>query len=107
MYAQYVDHPIPDQNMVNIFIIVVMKCILFNTSYEKLHARLDQKNRDRSNSFLERGGKPQTHLRSHGGQYGFGVNATDTATTEVDAAYEQSVHAFSLTFNKSQRTILG
>ena len=35
IYAQYVDHPIPDQEMVDTFIMVIMKCGLFNTSYEK------------------------------------------------------------------------
>ena len=39
MYAQYVDHPIPDQEMVDTFIMVIIKCGLFNTSYEKWHAR--------------------------------------------------------------------
>ena len=34
MYAQYVDHPIPEQDMVDTFIMVIMKCGLFNTSYE-------------------------------------------------------------------------
>ena len=41
------------------------------------------------------------------GKYGFGGNATDTATTEADAAYEQPVHDFSSAFNKSQTTISG
>ena len=41
------------------------------------------------------------------GQYGFGGNATDTATTEADAAYEQLVHDFYLAFDKSQTTISG
>ena len=39
------------------------------------------------------------------GQYVFGGNATDTVTTEVDAAYEQSVHDFSSEFDKNQTTI--
>ena len=43
MYAQYVDHPIPDQEMVDTFIMVIMKCGLFNTSYEKWHASPDKK----------------------------------------------------------------
>ena len=34
MYAQNVDHPIPDQEMVDTFIMVIMKCGLFNTSYK-------------------------------------------------------------------------
>ena len=33
MYAQYVDHLIPDQKMVDTFIMVIVKCGLFNTSY--------------------------------------------------------------------------
>ena len=41
------------------------------------------------------------------GKYGFGGNTTDTDTTEADAAYEQSVHDFSLAFDKSQTTISG
>ena len=40
-------------------------------------------------------------------QYGFGGNAIDTATTESDAAYEQSVHDFSSALDKSQTTISG
>ena len=35
MYAQYVDHPIPYQEIVDTFIMVITKCGLFNTSYEK------------------------------------------------------------------------
>ena len=42
MYAQYIDHPIPYQEMVDTFIMVIMKCGLFNTSYEKWHARPDK-----------------------------------------------------------------
>ena len=42
MYAQYVDHPIPDQEMVDTFIMVIMKCGLFKKSYEKWHARPDK-----------------------------------------------------------------
>ena len=41
------------------------------------------------------------------GQYGFGGNTTDTATTEADAAYEQLVHDFSSAFDKIQTTISG
>ena len=41
------------------------------------------------------------------GNYGFGGNTTDTATTEADAAYEHLVHGFSSAFNKSQKTISG
>ena len=33
MYTQYVDHPIPYQDMVDTFIMVIMKCGPFNTSY--------------------------------------------------------------------------
>ena len=43
MYAQYINHPIPDQEMVDTFIMVIMKCGLFNTSYEKWHAHPDRK----------------------------------------------------------------
>ena len=39
MYYQYVNHPIPDQEIVDTFIMVIMKCGIFNTSYEKWHAR--------------------------------------------------------------------
>ena len=42
MYAQYINHPIPDQEMVDTFIMVIMKCDLFNTSYEKWHVRPDK-----------------------------------------------------------------
>ena len=41
MYAQYINHPILEQEMVDTFIMVIMKCGLFNTSYEKWHARPD------------------------------------------------------------------
>ena len=41
------------------------------------------------------------------GQYGFGDNATDTATTEAEAEYEKLVHDFSSAFDKSQTTISG
>ena len=41
------------------------------------------------------------------GHYGFGGDATDTAYTEADAAYEQSVHDFSFAFNKIQTAISG
>ena len=41
------------------------------------------------------------------GQYGFGGNATDTATTEEDAAYEHTVNDFSSAFDKSQTPVLG
>ena len=42
MYAQYVNHPIPYQEMVDTFIMVIMKYGLFNTSYQKWHARPDK-----------------------------------------------------------------
>ena len=42
MYAQYVDHPIQDQEMIDTFIMVIMKCGLFNTFYGKWHARPDK-----------------------------------------------------------------
>ena len=93
--------------MVDTFIIVIIKCGLFNTSYEKWHARPDKKNIDRSNSFLEQRGNLKCTCTVTAGQYGFGVNTTDTATTEADAAYEQSVNDFSSAFDKSQTTISG
>ena len=42
MYAQYVDHLILDQEMVDKFIMVIMKCGLLSTSYEKWHASPDK-----------------------------------------------------------------
>ena len=47
MYAQYVDHTIPDKEMLDTFIMVIMKCGLFNMSYEKWHVRPD-KNKKRT-----------------------------------------------------------
>ena len=46
-------------------------------------------------------------MRSHDGTIWFEGNTNDTTTTEVDAAYEQSVHDFSLAFDKIQTTISG
>ena len=42
MYAQYVDHTILHQEMVDTFIMVIMKCGILNTSYEGYHARPDK-----------------------------------------------------------------
>ena len=58
MYAQYVDHPIPDQEIVYTFIMVIMKCGMFNTSYEKWHARPDKTKHGPNQQFLEQRGEP-------------------------------------------------
>ena len=97
MYAQYVNHPIPDQEMVDTFIMVVMKCGLFNTSCEKWHARPDKnKTWTKATVFWNEEVNLKCTCSVTAGQYGFGGNATDTATTEADAdtAYEQSVNDF-------------
>ena len=41
------------------------------------------------------------------GQYEFGGNTTDTATTEADAAYEQSVHDFLWRLTRVKRQYQG
>ena len=106
MYAQYVDNPIPDKEMVDTFIMVIMKCDLFNTSYEKWHARPDKsKTWTEATVFRNEEVNLKHTCKVTVGHYGFGGNATDTATAEADAAYEQSVHDFSLAFDKSQTTI--
>ena len=106
MYAQYVDHPIPYQEMVDTFITVIIKCGLFNTSYEKWHVR-PKKNKTWTESTVfwneEVNLKPTCAVTA--GHYGFGGNTNDTSTTEADAAYEQSLHNFSSAFNKSQTKI--
>ena len=57
IYAQYVNRIIPDQEMVDTFIMFLMECDLFNASYEKWHARTDEnKTWTQSKIFLERGG---------------------------------------------------
>ena len=95
IYAQYVNYLIPDQEMVDTFIMLIMKCDLFNKSYEKWHARPNKNKHERSNSFLERGGEPETYLRSHtAGKYGFGGTTTDAGITEADAAYQKLVQEF-------------
>ena len=66
-----------------------------------------KKNMDRSNSFWNKEVNLKRTCAFTAGQYGFGGNATDTATTEADAAYEQLVHGFSSAFDKSQTTIQG
>ena len=108
MYTQYVDHPIPDQEMLDTFIMVIMKFGLFNTSYEKWHARPDKnKTWTEATVFWNKEVDLKRTCAVTTGQYGFGGNATDTATTEADAAYEQLVHDFSSAFDKSQTTISG
>ena len=106
MYAQYVDHPIPDQEMVDIFIMVIMKCGLFNTSYEKWHARPDKnKTWTEATVFWNEEVNLKRTCTVTTGKYGFGGNATDTATTESDAAYEQSVKDFLSALGKSHTKI--
>ena len=58
MYPQYLDHPIPDQKMVDTFIMVIMKCGLLNASYAKWHARPDKKKHGPKQQFLEQRGEP-------------------------------------------------
>ena len=95
MYAQYVDHPIPDQEMVDTFIMVIMKCGLFNTSYEKWHARPDKnKTWNEATVFWNEEVKLKRTCAFISGQYGFRGNKTATSTTDADAAYEQSVNDF-------------
>ena len=108
MYAQYINHPIPDQEMVDTFIMVIMKCGLFNTSYEKWHVRPDKnKTWTEATVFWNEEVNLKRTCAVTAGQYGFGGNATDKATTESDAAYEKSVNDFSSAFDKSQTTISG
>ena len=108
MYAQNVDHTIPDQGMVDTFITVIMKCGLFNTSYEKWHACTDKnKTWTEATVFWNKDVNLKHTWAVTSGQYGFGGNATDTDTTEADAAYDQSANDFSSAFNKSQTIISG
>ena len=94
--------------MVDTFIMVIMKCGLFNTSYEKWHVRPDKnKTWTKATVFWNEEVNLKRTCAFTAGQYGFGGNATDTATTESDSAYEQSVHDFSSAFDKSQTTISG
>ena len=94
--------------MVDTFIMVIMKCGLFNTSYEKWHAR-PEKNKTWTEAIVF--WNEEVNLKRTctvtAGQYIFGGNATDTSTTEADAEYEQSVHDFSLAFDKIQTMISG
>ena len=108
MYAQYVNHPIPDQQMVDTFIVVIMKCGLFNTSYEKWHTRPD-KNKTLIEATVFWNGEVNLNRTSSvtAGQSGFGGKAIDTTTTEAYAAHEQSVHDFYSAFDKSKTTISG
>ena len=81
MYAQYVEHPIPYQEMIDTFI---MKCGLFNTLYEKWHASPD-KNKTWTEEIVlwnEEVSLKRTCTVT-AGQYGFGGNATATSTTEA------------------------
>ena len=108
MYAQYVDHPIPDQEMLDTFIMVINKCGLSNTSYEKWHAPPDKnKTWTEETVFWKEEVNLKCNCAVKSVQYGFEGNATATATTEADAAYEQLVNDFSSEFNKSQTTISG
>ena len=91
--------------MVDTSIMVIMKCSLFNTSCEKWHARPEKKTWTEATVFWNEEVNLKRTCVVTAGQYGFGGNTTDTATTEADAAYEQSVHDFPLAFDKSQTTI--
>ena len=108
MYAQNVNHPIPYQEMVDTFIMVIIKYVLFNTSYEKWYAR-PEKNKTWTDAifFWYKEVNLKRTCVVTAGQYGFGGSTIDTANTEVDAAYEQSLHGFYLAFDKSQTKISG
>ena len=106
MYAQYVNHPIPGKEMVDTVIMVILKYGLFNTSYEKWHARTDKnKTWTKATIFWNEEVNLKRTCAVTVGEYVFGVNTTDTATTEADATYEQSVNDFSSDFNKCQTKI--
>ena len=108
MCAQYVNRPIQDQELLDIFIVVIMKCGLLNTSYEKWHARPKKKKTwTKATIFRNKEVNLKRTCTVTAGQYGFRGNATDTATARADAAYEQLVHDFSLALDKSQTTISG
>ena len=108
MYSQYVTHTIPDQDMVDAIIVVIMKCGLFNTSYEKWHASPDKnKTWTKATVFWNKEVNLKRTCAVTTGHYGLGGNATDTSTTEEDAAYEQSIYDFSSELDKSQTTISG
>ena len=86
----------------------IIKCGLFNTSYEKWHTRPNKyKTWTEATVFWNEEVNIKRTCAVTSRQYVFGGNATDTATTEADAAYEQSVNDFSSAFNKSQTTISG
>ena len=89
MYSQYVDYPIPDQEMVDKFIMVIMKCGLFNTSYEKGMRIPTKKTWTEATVFWNKEVNLKRTCTVTAGKYGFGGNVTDTATTEADAVYEQ------------------
>ena len=106
MYAQYVDHPIPEQEMVDTFIMIIMKCGLFNASYKNWHERPNRnKTWTKATVFWNEEVNLKRTWAVRAGHYGFVGTATDTATTEADAVYEQLVHDFSSAFDKSQTTI--
>ena len=87
--------------MVDTFIMFIMKCGLFNTSYEKWHARPEKnKTWTEAKVFWNEEVNLKRTCAVTVGQHGFSVNATDTATTEADTAYEQSVHDFSSALDK-------
>ena len=94
--------------MVDTFIMFIIKFGLFNTSYEKWHWRPDKnKTWTEATVFWNKEVNLKRTCAVTARKYGFGGNTTDTATTEADTAYEQLVHDFSLTFNKSQTKISG
>ena len=94
--------------MVDTFIMFIMKCGLFNISYEKLHARPNNnKTWSEATVFWNEEVNLKRTCTVTAGQYGFGGNATDTSTTDADAAYEHSINYFSSTLDKSQTTISG
>ena len=76
--------------MVDTFIMVIMECGLFNTSYEKWHASpYKNKTWTKATVFWNKEVNLKRTCAVTEGKYGLGGNATDTATTEADAAYEQ------------------
>ena len=87
---------------------VIIKCGLFNTSYEKWYARPNKnKTWAEATIFWNKEVNLKHTCAVTSGQYGFGDNATATSTTDVDVAYEQLVNDFSSAFDKSQTTISG
>ena len=81
--------------MVDTFIMVIMKFGVFNTSYEKWHARPNKnKTWTESTVFWNKEVNLKRTCSVTAGNNGFEGNTNDTATTEPDAEYEQSVYAF-------------